>query len=359
MSEPRTPKYDVIRDSILRKIHENEWVPGDRIPSIAEIMRSFQVSKVTAVRALAELESEGYVRREQGRGTFVSSERSDMLESQQRRSVAVIVPDMANAFHAEIVDSLARPLRDQGIAIELFCTDYDGNAEEDLFQRALRMKHVIGVMMLPSLLSKQLVQAAAPQIPIVIVDHCPAGLLDVSVFIHGDNFQGGYTAAAHLAALGHKNIGYLTRVYGGADRLAGFRKGLADNGIALDDSRVFVTDPACPLGPEVVDFVRGENLTALFALNDMLAMQAMQALRLEGYRIPEDISLIGYDDVTASRYLEVPLTTVEQHEEQIGRKAAECILESIEGSSGPLRAREIVIVPHLVERASTGPVART
>ena len=103
-----------------------------------------------------------------------------------------------------------------------------------------------------------------------------------------------------------------------------------------------------------MDFVRREHLTAVFAVNDMLAMQAMQLLRANDYSIPGDISLMGYDDVLAAKYLEIPLTTVEQHEEQIGRKAAECILQRMDARQSSFRPREILIVPRVVERASTG-----
>ena len=80
---------------------------------------------------------------------------------------------------------------------------------------------------------------------------------------------------------------------------------------------------------------------------------ALQLLRNAGFAVPDDVSLVGYDDVPATQYLEVPLTTVDQHEELIGRRAAECLLEGLESKAGVLRPREIVIVPQLVVRAST------
>lgn len=353
MSTP-APKYIQIKLEILNQIRSGELLPGNRIYSISEIMEKFHVSKVTAVRALAELESEGFVRREHGRGTFVSKQDASVLQMRTSQRVALLVPDMANPFNVEVVGSVEKHLREAGVIVELSCTGYLADTERELFQRITAGQHVAGMVLISGGVTQMGATTSGPDIPLVVIDHCPDDLIDRCIFINCDNFRGGYEAAVHLAEKGHREIGYVDWVFTARARLQGFTQGLVEHRIALPEHRIFPVGAHKQLGHDFIEFVRREKLTAVFAVNDMLAMQAMQVLRANKFAIPGDISLMGYDDVLAARYLEIPLTSVEQHEEQIGRKAAECILQRMDAHQTNLRAREILIVPRVVERASTG-----
>lgn len=349
------PKYVRIKNAILQDIRDGHLAAGNQIHSISKIMERFKVSKVTAVRALAELEVEGIVKREHGRGTFVMPPDSRSPKARARRSIAVVVPEMSNPFHIEVVGALERRLRDQEVSIELSCTDYDVEAEQTIFNRLGGEAHISGAVLISTPHPHELFGDAQPRFPLVVIDYCPPDLVGKCVFLSCDNFRGGFEAAKHLAELGHRRIGCVHQSSGSQDRLDGFRRGLEEHGLSLPENRLLVRELGKPLGEDVVDVVRSQRLTALFTHNDMLAMQAMQLLRTKGFSVPGDVSLVGYDDVLAARYLEVPLTTIDQHEELIGRKAAECLLEGLEYRNGLPRAREIVFVPQLVVRASTAP----
>lgn len=351
---PPSPKYIQIKQEILGQIREGALLPGSRIHSISEIMEKFRVSKVTAVRALAELESEGFVRREHGRGTFVTDQDAGVLQMRTSRRVALIVPDMANPFNVEVVGSVEKHLREAGVIVELSCTGYVADTERELFTRIMAGQHVVGMVLISGGVTEMGLRASTPGVPLVVIDHCPDDLMDRCVFINCDHYRGGYEAGAHLAEQGHREIGYVDWVFTSRARLQGFTQALGEHRLALPEHRIFPVGAHKQLGHDFIEFVRREKLTALFAVNDMLAMQAMQVLRANQFSIPGDISLMGYDDVLAARYLEIPLTTVEQHEEQIGRKAAECILQRMDARQSNFRPREILIVPRVVERASTG-----
>jgi DNA-binding LacI/PurR family transcriptional regulator len=353
MSTP-SPKYIQIKQKILAQIRDGELSPGSRIYSISEIMEKFHVSKVTAVRALAEMESEGFVRREHGRGTFVSDQDAGVLQMRTSKRVALIVPDMANPFNVEVVGSVEKHLREAGVIVELSCTGYLADTERELFNRIMAGQHAAGMVLISGGVNDMGFNVSAPGIPLVVIDHCPDDLMDRCVFINCDHYRGGYEAGAHLAEKGHREIGYVDWVFTSRARLQGFNQALAEHRLALPENRIFSVGAHKQLGHDFIEFVRREKLTALFAVNDMLAMQAMQVLRANKFAIPGDISLMGYDDVLAARYLEIPLTSVEQHEEQIGRKAAECILQRMDARQSAFRPREILIVPRVVERASTG-----
>jgi len=350
-----SPKYLTIKNRILVQIRTGKLRPGAQISSINEIMEEFGVSKVTAVRALTELESDGLVKREHGRGTFVSNQDTATLQVRSSKRVAMVVPNMQNPFNVEVVGSVEKHLREAGIVIELSCTDYEPAVERELFNKYVSSGQQDGMVLISGSVKSMGVDVGKSRTPLVVIDHCPEDLLDRCVFIDCDHYKGGYDAAKHLAGFGHTKIGYIDWLVASRARLAGFRRALEDSQLTLPEERVLTLSSNRTLGDEVADFVRQQELTALFAVNDMFAMQAMQLLRAQGYGIPQDISLMGYDDVVAARYLEVPLTSVEQHEEQIGHKAAESILALMNRSQTTLRPREILIVPRVVERASTGP----
>ena len=321
-------------------------------------MGRFGVSKVTAVRALAELEAEGFVRREHGRGTFVAEVNLESIQTRGSKRIALLAPDMQNPFNVEVIGSLEKHLREAGMVVELSCTDYQMETERKLFSKLLSRENIAGIVLISSGVTDIRLEGRRPQVPLVVIDHCPEDLLDHCVFIDCDHYKGGYDAAAHLAGFGHKVIGYLDWFVASRARLQGFRKGLEDFGLTLPDHHILALSPSKKLGHDLLHFVHSQQLTALFAVNDMIAMQAMQVLRASGLAIPEDISLMGYDDVVAARYLEVPLSSVEQHEEQIGQKAAECLLAQLNADRSAFRPREILIVPRVVERETTGPPKR-
>ncbi len=350
--EYRGPKYIWIKNTIADRIRSEHLAPGEQVPSISEIMEQFNVSKVTAVRALAELESEGVVQRKHGRGTFVSGPTPKNRMARSRPSVFIIVPDMTNPFYSEVVGNIEKHVRHEGIAVELTGTNYQTEVEQRVLSAILTEERVAGIVLISTPGGHHSGEIPS-DVPLVTVDHCPPELEGKCVSITCDNFAGGHSAAVHLASLGHERVGYINVPYGSVRRLEGFRKGFEEHGVNLGSEWVMTLESAWNIEAEVLNFVSRLDLTALASVNDMIAMQAMQSLRSRGYKIPDDISLVGYDNVPAARFLDVPLTTIEQYEEQMGRKAAECLIEGIRTKGHRLRPREIVIVPNLVVRAST------
>ncbi len=348
----RVPKYIHIKQIIAERIRENGLIPGQQVPSISELMERFNVSKVTAVRALAELEADGMVQRRHGSGTFVSDLKKKASQVRVRPSVFIIVPDMANPFYSEVVGNIEKHIRDEGIAVELAGTNYQTEVEHRLLSTIVSEGHVAGIVWISVQGTHPSVEIP-PDMPLVLVDHCPPELEGRCVSITCDNFTGGHFAAAHLASLGHERVGYINLPYGSLQRLEGFRRGFDESGVRLQEDWILTIDSAWQVETEVAGFVQRWNLTALAFVNDMIAMRAMKCLRSHGYNIPADISLVGYDNVEASRFLEIPLTTVEQYEDQIGRKTVECLIEGIRSKNHRLRPREILIVPNLVVRSST------
>jgi GntR family transcriptional regulator of arabinose operon len=354
VSQKPEPKYLQIMNAIREQIRKGMLHEGDRIPSIAQLMLDFGVSKVTVVRALADLEAEGVIRREHGRGTFVNPPEQAHRLHRVRRTVAVIVPEMTNPFYVEVVGAVERWLRERGSAVEIMSTERNVEAERAILRRVTDEPYLAGAMLIAVPHAHEAGLRIDYPLPLIAVDYCPPDLLRSCTFVACDNYRGGYEAATHLAELGHRRIGVVHSGPAQPDRRLGFLRGLEEFGLDLPSSRDLRVGRG-RLRPETfLRWVRAERLTAVFAQNDMLAMQVMQVLREGGFAVPTDVSLVGYDDVHAARYLEVPLTTINQHGEAIGRKAAETLLECIEARTPP-PPREIVVVPQLVVRASTAP----
>ena len=172
-----------------------------------------------------------------------------------------------------------------------------------------------------------------------------------------DNVRGGELAAEHLLALGHQRIGLISgprEWLATQQRERGWRQALARAGIEPNGNVAASADWATGGGYEaaqrLLDLYPG--LTALVAQNDHLAVGALRALRERGLRVPEDVSVIGYDDMAVSAYLEPPLTTVRQDLAEVGRVAIRLLIEA---SEDPGLSRQITVTPQLIVRQSTAP----
>ncbi|MEI7634988.1 MAG: GntR family transcriptional regulator [bacterium] len=348
----RLPKYYQIVQSLTNMIRDENLGPGDRILSLTEIMDRFQVSKVTAVRALAELENEGVIRREHGRGTFVAEpRRGDAAQTAVRPTVHVVVPEMTNPYYAALVEGIARELGPAGIAIEISTTGYRPERQTDIVQKIIEDRRLFG-MVIASVGAPADRQSAVSAIPIVYVDYCPPELLGTCSLVCCDNFRGASEAVRYLTGLGHQRIGYIDILQTSSERLAGFRHELRAHG--LNDSHILSIKQGHSFDHDLMRFVKQHQLTALFSVNDVTAMKTMRILRRHGLNIPHDISIMGYDNIEAAAYLDVPLTTMEQPSREIGRRTADLLLEAKRpGGTAAARNREIVYMPHLVVREST------
>ena len=356
------PKYLLIKEAIIRYIRENDLTVGDRVFSLTDIMDKFEVSKVTAVRALTELENDGYVRREHGRGTFVTFDQPEAGGVTSRRTVAVIVPSMlrmGNLYYAEIVAGLERTLRTRGIALEVSSSDHDGEQERDIIDLLIRERRASGLVIISmedeDTLGDELMQGLENAPVVVYVKSCPPEKVGRCMFVGSDDFRGGHYVADHLVSLGHKRIGYINVYYGTVHRLDGFRKCLEEHGVNHTDEQTLVFTNDNPRADKIIDFVQRNNLTAIFFINDYIAIMAMKALQDHGYRVPQDISIVGFDNIHASAYLQVPMTTVEQDGWAVGRRTGELLVEALDGNQQiPMARREVVFMPRLIARESTG-----
>lgn len=269
-------------------------------------------------------------------------------------TLGMIVPDINNPFFSE----LARGVEDTGFAggysVILCNADFEEEKEQH-YVNVLVEKQVDGLLLVAAGLSLEHIQGLLERkVPLVLVDREVAGMEIDTVLV--DNRQGAWLGVCHLLEQGHRRIGYIGGPAGlstSEERLAGYRQALADAGLAPDQQLLAAGNFQHDGGYHAArELLAAENPpTALFAANDLMAIGAVRAALQRGYTIPDNLSLVGFDDVPLARYTNPPLTTVAQPIYEMGVVATELLLKRLRRPGRPAERR--MLQPELRLRHST------
>lgn len=306
-----------------------------------------KVSPATVARVQAAIARLGFVRNDAAR----------QLRAGRSRSIGLVVPDAGNPFFADVARGAEARADDAMLAVLLGNSDEDP-AREDDYLALFREQRVNGVLITPASDDiDKLVRMQAAGVPVVLVDHEVAGSTFCSVSV--DDVEGGFLAAQHLLEIGRRRLAFV----GGpgsiaqvAHRLEGAQRAVdAVAGATLEVIRM----PALTVlhgraaGEEIAGRTESARPDAIFAANDLLAVGLLQALAMSrALRVPEDIALIGYDDIDFAAAAVVPLSSIRQPARLIGRTAVELLLRSISDPDGDYE-RSVRFRPELIVRQST------
>lgn len=279
------------------------------------------------------------------------------LVTKNTRTIGVIVSDNANPFFARIIKGIEDCARGRGYNIILCNTDEDYEREQEAV-RLLRQRRVDGFLItLTSTREKRthIWELKRLEIPFVLLNRHIDDLM--TDYVITDNIYGGYVAVRHLIRSGHKRIGYISgplEISSAKERLQGYKKALLESNVEFDNSLVRVSNLKMEDGYRVTQELLGlrDNPTAIFAYSDFLAIGALKAIEEADLNIPEDIALVGYDDIEFCEFLGVPLTTVRQPRYRIGQEGASILINRIERKSSE-DLDQIILKPELVVRKST------
>ncbi len=246
-------------------------------------------------------------------------------------TIGVLMQDISSPFFARMVSGIEQGL-DQSEYRPMFASTHWRAEHQEDEARSLQLlleRRVDGVIVLASSIPDEGLRATAAQLPLVVVARNVPGIEAQCLFI--DNEEGAYRATRYLLGLGHTRIAHLAGTPGhpdATDRLAGYRRALAEAGLAVNPNMIIAGNFLEQSGLSTLEqlLARGEHFTAIFAANDQMAYGAMLGLFNHGYRIPTDVSLVGFDDQFLSAYTLPPLSTVRQPSEEMGRAAAEAML---------------------------------
>ncbi|MCS7062293.1 MAG: GntR family transcriptional regulator [Anaerolineae bacterium] len=362
------PLYTQIAEEIKRQIERGELRPGDRLWSEAELCKRFQVSRGTVREALDLLSSAGLLQRIAGKGTFIAEPSS----AKQSRLLGMIVPYLRDSLTTDMLRGVESVLHRAGYSL-IFChSDGDLKVEEAQLVR-LKSEGVSGLILFPLATAGEAAlirQHFPPAFPLVVVDRRLPGIEADAVL--ADNYHGAYQAVRHLLSVGHRRVACVAppdRPSSVQDRIRGYEQALREAGIlplaavslALQGGRPN-TSSLPEYSEEELEPVLGllnmsDAPTALFCINDFIALGVMRHLIRHKIRVPEDIAIAGFDNLAIAAYMPTPLTTVAQPKHAIGIQAAELLLSRIEQPT--LAPREIIVPTELVIRASSGAPSNT
>ncbi|EFL52557.1 transcriptional regulator, LacI family [Solidesulfovibrio fructosivorans JJ]] len=322
--------------------------------SIASVSRYLntpeKVRQATAERIRAAMKACGY------RFNYAAK----VLSTQRTKTLGLVIPTITNTVFADSTRGLQDEATRRGYQVLLANADYDPAAEGRLIRHLLERQVDALVMTVSDPLAIMARETPALDIPSVFLYSTLADAPVSSVGI--DNEKGGYDATAHLLDLGHERLAMLAGSFAASDRsrhrYEGYRRCLRQRGLDHDPSLVVQAPFGLEHCREAVSRLmnRAAPPTAIFASNDLMAIGAMGALRAFGLTVPQDVSVVGFDDVTFASYVTPRLTTIRQPVYEMGRLAAKVALDALEGGdAGP---RHLILEHELVVRESTAPIRR-
>ena len=273
--------------------------------------------------------------------------------------VGVTVPVVQYEYFALILGGIAEALYEQGLRLVLCATRYEHVRERTLVELLVHDHNDGGLLIMPAESPDELLSLHQQGYPFVVIDpreELPAGIPTVSAA----NVSGAKEAVDHLIALGHRRIAAITgprELASMEDRYTGYCAALASAGILPDPELTHRGNLDIPSGRAAASALLGvkQPPTAIFALNDNMAVGAIQAARDRGLDVPHDLSVVGFDALDASRIVTPALTTMRQPLEEMGRLAVRLLLGVVEGSRG--EAMRVELATALVPGASTAPPA--
>jgi GntR family transcriptional regulator, arabinose operon transcriptional repressor len=366
-----------LHNQLRQLILSGRWKRGSRIPSESELTAYLKVSRSTVRLGLQAAEIEGLIERTAGRGTFVAYLPS---KEHENRLVAFVTYGFDTESHLMMLKGAENELKAHGYQVIL--SNVQTHHEELNILQRLKAEYVAGVLLWPY------AEASRPQPPSAFSYQqirLPMVLMDRQIYgiecdcVTSDNYGGGRALMEHFISLGHQNIVFLTHheteLLTVVERYRAYRDVMREAGLTAVEPW-YIGQPGHEIGagdtfrsshdlnsPELQQikeylFTAQPRPTAIFALNDYLAVLATRTLKLLGMRVPDSMSIGGFDDIDLAAHLEVPLTTVAQDMFLIGKHAAQVLLGRLGGYTGPsecaiipteLRIRSSTAVPLRVE----------
>ncbi|WP_053364445.1 GntR family transcriptional regulator [Bacillus sp. FJAT-27251] len=365
----------MVKNWIRSRIEDGTFVPKQKIHSESELMEKFNVSRHTVRLALGELVSEGWLYKEQGAGTYVS-ERTDKttpaVHTANPKSIAIIVTYISDYIFPSIIRGAESILSQAGYQVSLFSTNNDHDHERKILETIIEQKFD-GVIVEPtkSAISNPNINyylnLEALNIPYVMINAAYDELEPISIVL--DDEKGGYLQAEHLIQLGHKNIlGFFKNDdLQGLRRMKGFLKAQREYGVPINPKNIitYATVEKFSKPVEALENLlrnSSEAPTGIVCYNDELAMKLLDVLRRNHLSVPDDISIVGFDDSFFADVSEVKLTSVKHPKSELGVMAAKKILQLIKSlqthNAKDQSNHSFLFEPEIVQRNSTKDIAK-
>lgn len=274
------------------------------------------------------------------------------LMGKQTKTIGLLIPDLANPFFSELARNIEDRGHELGYNLVICSTDYKIE-KENKYLTLLKQKSVDGFILASGFESLDKVEELMKEdIPVAIVAR------DFPMFavnaVALDDYMGGYMAASYLIKLGHKDIGVIALdVWSNRERVRGFRHALEEHELKFRNDFEFLKEiNYIEVGKYVTNKYLNQNdaPTAIFACNDLWATGAIQAAKNKGLKIPEQLSIVGFDNTLIASLIDPPLTTIAQPIKKMGKEVMDLIISVLKDENK--EKKRIVMLPTLIERES-------
>lgn len=366
--------YQIAIDSILEKIKSNEFSFERPLCTEKQLMEDFSISRITAKRAITELEHKGVLYRKRGVGSFVSRDiysKSSPNQNEEMKIFAFVLPfDISRGGIFETVQRINVLLSTVNSYMCIYITDNINTKEKHMLKQLLK-QNISGLVFYPrsnDLHLELLNMFVMNDKPVVVIDKSHDCQYINSVL--SDNYSGGVILTNYLLSLGHTNIAYMARASAAGltsicDRFGGYLYSLRNAGIKPKEE-FFISnisslyknesrpDQSTPSVTETVKRLYDMGVTAIETENDEFAFSVMLACRELSIKVPEELSICGFDNSDWAHMSNLGITTIKQNFQEIGDRIAAIFLDTLK--EGPIQTRRITVPVELVIQGSTGPV---
>lgn len=347
-------KYFQLMEDLKEQIMSGQIQPGDKLPSENELAQQYQISRQTVRKALSMLQNAGYIYAEHGRGTFCSEL---VRHTRNSKNIAVVTTYLSDYIFPRVIQGIDSVLTAEGYSIMLKNTRNSRNREAVCLEELLQ-KDIDGIIIEPSKsqifcrhlnLYKKLDEY---QIPYVFIQGC-FSQMQHKPHVLMDDCKGGYMITKYLISLGHCKIAGVFKAddVQGQNRHKGYVMALQEAGILYDPEMViwyYTEDRKIHPYECIRDMAEKPGyMDAVVCYNDQTALEVIRALKETGLRIPEDVSVTGYDNSRIANQEGLKLTTIAHPQEKLGEMAAELLIELMHNKDADIE-KSVLIEPELV-----------
>ncbi len=322
---------------------------GVSLGTVSNVLnRPDRVSAATRERVLQAIDELGFVRNEAAR----------QLRAGRSRTIGLIVLDVGNPFFTDIAAGVESAAADAGLSVVL-CNSGEDVEREQHYLSVLEQQRAYGILVSPITGKDAQLRAIRRRgIPVVLVDR-GSGRRQCSVSV--DDVVGGEIAVAHLIECGHRDIAFVggpVSIKQVSDRLEGARRamraaGLPEKRISVIETGALNVSEGRSAGKRIAEMAARRRPTAAFCANDLVALGLLQEMTRRRVAVPDELAIIGYDDIEFAAAAAVPLTSIRQPRHQLGLAAAGLLIEEADQADSH-QHRQVVFEPSLVVRESTG-----
>lgn len=308
-----------------------------------------RIKKETRERVKLKSEEMGYQRNAQARALVMN--KSEMI--------GFILPDIENPFFASLIRGAEALAFEKGFNLVICNTNWDNELEAKHLNLVIERK-IDGILLVScNEPNPTLEKVLSLHLPLVFVSS-PYPEAEAN-FVGTDSEHGGYLAAKHLLDLGHRDFAVIGGQFNSEaiiQRFNGYKKALGEYNITLFKDDVILGDFSVDSGyKSIKDLLKSnKKFTAVLAFDDLIAIGVLNGLKESNYKIPQDISVIGFDNIEAASFMGIDLTTISMDKSSMGRLAVEILLDDLDCKQKPCDTKNIVLEQKLVIRKSTGPV---